>query len=190
MKYEGRCGTQGYFCISFKDLTLLPCGKPSGRPPGLRRDRKGCEAVGAGLQCHWKASGRRNGDYWTTQEVALKCPRGLLVLRSTQKSQAQYPTILTPSPEHLWNLPLVPKRLPYWRKSPHLIALPGISPTIASLCGIFVLFLSSLQMQISLGKWSFHSHVGGNLLITSGCIVVISHAKKKGKHFDWIERKR
>lgn len=57
---------------------------------------------------------------------------------------------------------------------------------------ISVLFLNLFffQIQIPLRKWSFYSHSGGNLLITSCCIVVISYTKKKRGTFllDWEEK--
>lgn len=127
------------------------------------------------------------------RKLLWSIPEDFLPLKSTQKSKAQYPTILAPSAEHLWNIPLAPKYLPYCRKSPQLIVLPGISPNTASFvedfCFVFKSFFF-LQIQIPLRKWSFYSHSGGNLLITSCCIVVISYTKKKRGTFllDWEEK--
>lgn len=116
-----------------------PYGKQSGWQLGLRMGRKSCEAVGGIIRSHLEGQlgiiGQHRRLLWST-------PEDFLPLKSTQKSKAQYPTIVVPSAEHLWSIPLAPKYLPYCRKSPHTIALPGISPNTLHLCKIFVLFLN------------------------------------------------
>ena len=51
-----------------------PCGKPRGWQLDLRMPGEAVSLLGLAVAGHWEAFGRRNGDYWTAQEVALKHP--------------------------------------------------------------------------------------------------------------------
>ena len=51
-----------------------PCGKQRGWQLDLRMPGEAVSLLGLAVAGHWEAFGRRNGDYWTVQEVALKHP--------------------------------------------------------------------------------------------------------------------
>ena len=63
---------------------VAPCGKQSGWQLDLRMPGEAVSLLGLAAAGHWEEFGRRNGDYWTVPEVALKHPWGISVLQYSE----------------------------------------------------------------------------------------------------------